>query len=98
RLVVVQEVESRQQQLDFTDVIETIRQNIAEEHEVQAFAIVLVKPGTIAKTSSGKIQRFACRTKFQEGSLEVISEWRASAASESEELPVDIATPALQDA
>jgi natural product biosynthesis luciferase-like monooxygenase protein/amino acid adenylation domain-containing protein len=98
RLVVVQEVEFRQQQLDFTDVVETIRQNIAEEHEVQAFAIVLVKPGTVTKTSSGKIQRFACRSKFLEGSLDVLAEWRASAAPESEELPVDISTPPLQDA
>ncbi len=98
RLVVVQEVESRKQELDFTDVVETIRQNIAEEHEVQAFAIVLVKPGTITKTTSGKIQRFACRGSFQEGTLNVVSEWRASAAPESEELPVDIATASLQDA
>ncbi len=69
RLVVVQEVEVRRQHLYLTNIIETIRQNITEEHEVQAWAIVLVKPGTIAKTSSGKIQRSACRSKFRREAL-----------------------------
>ena len=71
RLVVVQEVEFRQQP-DVGEVTGAIRQAIAEEHEVQAHAVVLIKPGTIPKTSSGKIQRQACRAEFLADSLEVI--------------------------
>ena len=43
---------------------------------MQANAIVLVKPHSIPKTSSGKIQRHLCRQRYLEGSLEVVAEWR----------------------
>src|SRR4029077_2739875 len=43
--------------------------------EVQIEAITLIKPGSILKTSSGKIQRRACRAAFLEKSLDVTAEW-----------------------
>ena len=70
-LVVVQELEFRQKP-NLEKVAAAIRQAVTEEHEVQVYAVVLIKPGTIPKTSSGKIQRRACRVKFLEGDLEVI--------------------------
>jgi acyl-CoA synthetase (AMP-forming)/AMP-acid ligase II len=74
-LVIVQEVERRTQDLDVEEAIATIRQVVAEEHELHAYAVVLVKPGNIEKTSSGKIQRRACRSKFLAGELDVIADW-----------------------
>ena len=71
RLVVVQELEFRQKP-NVEEVTKAIRQAIAEEHEVQAYAVVLIKAGTIPKTSSGKIQRRACRADFLAGNLDVI--------------------------
>jgi hypothetical protein len=38
-----------------------IRQAIAEHHELQVCHIILIKFGTIPRTSCGKIQRHACR-------------------------------------
>jgi acyl-CoA synthetase (AMP-forming)/AMP-acid ligase II len=75
RLVVVQEVERQQQNIDFDRVIGEIRQAIAEQHELQVYAVVLAKPGNILKTSSGKIQRRACRTSFLAGTLDVLEDW-----------------------
>jgi acyl-CoA synthetase (AMP-forming)/AMP-acid ligase II len=43
---------------------------------VDVFAIVLLKTTTIPKTTSGKIQRRACRTKFLEGSLDSVGQWK----------------------
>ena len=40
-------------------------------------AIVLVKAGSIPKTSSGKIQRHACREGFLNGSLDVVEQWQS---------------------
>ncbi|HEX4148826.1 MAG TPA: beta-ketoacyl synthase N-terminal-like domain-containing protein, partial [Pirellulales bacterium] len=40
-------------------------------------AIVLLKPGSIPKTSSGKIQRFACRDGYLAGELSEIARWVA---------------------
>jgi len=71
RLVVVQELEFRQKP-DLEEVTAAIREAIAQEHEVQAYAVVLIKPGTIPKTSSGKIQRRATRAAFLAGHLNVI--------------------------
>jgi amino acid adenylation domain-containing protein len=70
RLVVVQELEFRQQP-DIEEVAGAIRAAIAQAFEVQVYAVVLLKPGHIPKTTSGKIQRRACRADFLAGSLAV---------------------------
>ncbi|WP_375493275.1 fatty acyl-AMP ligase [uncultured Nostoc sp.] len=76
RLVVVQEVERNYlRKLNAQEVLGSIRQAVAEQHELQVFAVVLVKPGSIAKTSSGKIQRYACRTGFLSGTLDAVEDW-----------------------
>jgi acyl-coenzyme A synthetase/AMP-(fatty) acid ligase len=60
-------------------VIGKIRRAVTEDQGLPIHAVVLVKPTSIPKTSSGKIQRRACRAGFLAGSLEVIAEWRANA-------------------
>jgi acyl-CoA synthetase (AMP-forming)/AMP-acid ligase II len=64
------------QQLDVEAVTKIIRQQVSEHHELRVHAIALLRTGSIPKTSSGKIQRSACRQGFLEGSLEVFEEWR----------------------
>jgi acyl-CoA synthetase (AMP-forming)/AMP-acid ligase II len=76
RLVVVQEVErSYLRKLDVNEVVGNIRASVAAEHALQVYATVLVKTGSIPKTSSGKIQRHACRAGFLAGSLNVVEDW-----------------------
>ena len=75
RLVILQEVERRTQDLDYEQALADIRQAVAEEHELHAYAVALVKPGNILKTSSGKIQRRAGKASFLAGELEVIADW-----------------------
>ena len=53
-------------------MVRAIRQAVAENHELPVYAVLLLKTGSIPKTSSGKIQRHACRTGFLDGSLEVV--------------------------
>ena len=54
---------------------------VAAEHELRPDKIVLIRPRTIAKTSSGKIQRYACRDAFLAGTLEAVAEWPRRSAS-----------------
>ncbi|MBW4457030.1 MAG: AMP-binding protein [Nostoc indistinguendum CM1-VF10] len=78
RLVVVQEVErSYLRQLDVNEVVGAIRQAVSEQHELQVYAVVLLKTASIPKTSSGKIQRHACRIGFLNRSLDVVGDWTA---------------------
>ncbi|MBD2494898.1 non-ribosomal peptide synthetase [Nostoc sp. FACHB-280] len=72
KLVVVQELEFRAKP-NLETVINTIRQAVTEEHEVQVYAVVLIKPGTICKTSSGKIQRRATRAQFENEELNIVA-------------------------
>ncbi|OKH25124.1 beta-ketoacyl synthase, partial [Hydrococcus rivularis NIES-593] len=62
--------------LDLEEIASAIRKAVVQNHELQPFAIVLLKTGSIPKTSSGKIQRHACKAGFLEGSLEALGEWR----------------------
>ncbi len=80
QLVIVQEIE-RHKQSDFRAVFEAIRRAVAGEHELAVDAIVLVKAGSVPKTSSGKIQRHACKKGYLEGTLDVVGQWTASEAA-----------------
>ena len=75
RLVIVQEVNDRAT-VPNEDVVAAIRRALTESHEVHPDAIVLIEPRSIARTSSGKIQRYACREAFLAGSLDLVYEWR----------------------
>jgi len=72
RLVVVQELEFRAKP-NINEVTDAIRRAITEEHEVQVYAVILIKAGTIPKTSSGKIQRLATKAGFLADTLEVVN-------------------------
>ncbi|MBD2611527.1 amino acid adenylation domain-containing protein [Nostoc punctiforme FACHB-252] len=71
RLFIVQELEFRAKP-NLAEVTSAIRQAITEEHEVQVYGVILIKPGSIPKTSSGKIQRRATRAQFQNGELHIV--------------------------
>ncbi|MDZ8092350.1 MAG: fatty acyl-AMP ligase [Nostoc sp. DedQUE05] len=73
KLVVVQEVERTYlHKLNVQEVVRNVRQAVATEDGIQINTIVLVKTGSLLKTSSGKIQRFACREAFLSGNLQMI--------------------------
>ena len=79
QLVIVQEVE-RHKQSEFSGVFTVIRRAVSGEHELAPEAIVLIKAGSIPKTSSGKIQRHACRDGYLAGTLDVVGQWRSTDA------------------
>lgn len=76
RLVIVHEVErSYLRKLDTPKVVSSICQAVTAEHSLQPYATVLIKTGSIPKTSSGKVKRHACRARFLAGSLNVVNDW-----------------------
>lgn len=75
RLVVVQELDFRCRPA-YDEVFDSIRNSIVEEFNVQPYAICLIKPGSIYKTSSGKIQRKLTRESYLNNKLYVVKQWR----------------------
>ncbi|MGL6342111.1 MAG: condensation domain-containing protein, partial [Waterburya sp.] len=71
-LVVVQELEFRAKP-NLDSVITAIRQAVTEAHEIEVYGVVLIKPGSIPKTSSGKIQRRATRNQWLAGELRIVA-------------------------
>ncbi|HEV2148334.1 MAG TPA: condensation domain-containing protein, partial [Longimicrobiaceae bacterium] len=73
RLVLVMELRRealhRLDEARVAEVVDAVRRAVSEEHELQCHAVVLVRPLSVPKTSSGKIQRYACRNGFLEGTL-----------------------------
>lgn len=62
-------------------VAEAVQRAVAEEHEVRVHEVVLIRTGTLPKTSSGKVQRQACRTLWLNGELAVVARSRAEPAT-----------------
>uniref|UniRef100_UPI003568842C AMP-binding protein n=1 Tax=Immundisolibacter sp. TaxID=1934948 RepID=UPI003568842C len=86
-LVVVQEVErAHWRSVDLPAVASAVRGAVAREHGIEVARLVLLRPGSLPKTSSGKIQRLQCRQDLLDGTLSVIGD---SVHSE----PVDTSVP-----
>ena len=84
RLIVAAEVERRFfRQLNSGEVIEAIRESINTYHTVDVYSVVLLKPATLPKTSSGKIQRRACRQQFLSGTLKTVAQWQYQQPSDN---------------
>lgn len=70
-LVIVQEIErTERHRIDAAGIKGQIRESLAEQHELSARHIVLIRPGGLPKTTSGKIQRRRARQLWLEQDFE----------------------------
>ena len=76
RLVVALEVEpdktNRDSAADIETVASAVREAVSDKHEIEAHAVIALKSGAMPKTSSGKIQRRACRDAYLAGQLPLV--------------------------
>jgi acyl carrier protein len=88
RLVLVYELErgavARVRNGGAEEIAAAVRSAIAEEHESLVADLVLIKPGSLPKTSSGKVQRHACRAAYLDGTLAAVARSDAPAGSETD--------------
>ncbi|TDA47804.1 AMP-binding protein [Burkholderia pyrrocinia] len=75
RLVVVAEVERTQRKGALDAFVKAIRKAVWNHLDIGPSAVVLVSPGSVPKTSSGKVRRSACRAKLHDGMLAVLAQW-----------------------
>lgn len=74
RLVIVAEIgrehlPGRPGVAPLSEIARAIRGAVSEQHTVQISDLVLIRPGTLPKTTSGKIQRHAARATYLAGAL-----------------------------
>ncbi|HEX2253815.1 MAG TPA: fatty acyl-AMP ligase, partial [Thermoanaerobaculia bacterium] len=76
RLVVAWEVEPRSAAARSGEAVEevaaAVREAVAESHEVRPYEVVLLRPGALPRTSSGKVRRGACRQAWLAGALAAV--------------------------
>jgi len=73
RLVVVQEVQRSERHHAEPDALAgRIREAIVSGHDIVPFAIALLRPGALPKTTSGKVQRAQTRRLWLEGGLDIL--------------------------
>jgi acyl-CoA synthetase (AMP-forming)/AMP-acid ligase II len=71
RIVVVQEVErSQRHSLAEAEVIAAVQAAVVNNHDVALHKVVLIRPGSLPKTTSGKVQRSLARRRWLDGTLE----------------------------
>ncbi|NQT38369.1 MAG: fatty acyl-AMP ligase [Planctomycetes bacterium] len=76
-LAVVAEVDRRQLRSGsvLDAILAAVRQTVTEQHGLQLKRAVLLRPGHIPKTSSGKLRRHACRKALRADGLKLIAQW-----------------------
>ncbi|MGZ8181071.1 MAG: amino acid adenylation domain-containing protein [Methylobacter sp.] len=74
KLIVLAELKrNRLRQPDYKAEFAAIRTRLVEECGIQADTLMLLKPGSILKTSSGKIRRSACRQAFEQQQFKAVA-------------------------
>lgn len=77
KLVVVQELErTALRNNNHDEIINKIREVIAEEHMLDVHAVVLIKTGSISMTSSGKIQHRKTKYEYLHDELNIVASWQ----------------------
>ena len=73
-LVIVCEVERKQNEA-LDGLMDKVRTEITAQHDLAPDALVLVRAGSVPKTSSGKVQRQACRQNYIDNKLLAVRRW-----------------------
>jgi acyl-CoA synthetase (AMP-forming)/AMP-acid ligase II len=89
-VVVVQEVRADPAApADLAGLAREVRERVSAEFEARAEAVVLVRPGTVRRTTSGKLERAAVRRLLLDGRLESLHELIEPAVRRFLPVPVD---------
>jgi acyl-CoA synthetase (AMP-forming)/AMP-acid ligase II len=76
KLVILQEVSrTALRSLNAAAAVAAIRRAVAEHHRLEVHAVVLLRPATLLRTTSGKVRRKSCREAFREGLLAAVHSW-----------------------
>lgn len=67
-----------------------VRAAVADVHELSVARIVLVRRGTMPRTTSGKIRRLACARRVAAGGIDPLADWSRPASRARAEVAVSV--------
>ncbi len=86
KLILVAEIDRKYRVLPWKDqetvykellgIVNKVRESVAEMHNLMVYDVVLIKQASIPKTTSGKIQRQACKTAYLNKTLKKLTAFR----------------------
>jgi polyketide synthase PksL len=95
KVVFLQEIKNDTPEILAESMIKMIRRTVSEAHNVDLYAVVLVKENTLPKTASGKLQRKKCQQLFLENQLDItLQHIKSQTPTASAQTIID---PALSD-
>lgn len=62
------------EEVDFNKILQLVRNAVSEYHDLSLYRGLILKPGSISKTTSGKIQRQKCKTELANSLLKVVTD------------------------
>lgn len=75
QLVVIYEVNrSHLRKLNVAEIAKAVRQAVSVQFELAVHTVVLLRPNSLLKTSSGKVKRLECRQAFLHGTLNIVGQ------------------------
>ncbi len=77
KLIIIQEVQRTfMRDLNEYEVFESIRNAVFSDYNLQPYAIILMKTGSISKTTSGKTQRYTMKKAWLRHELSELASWQ----------------------
>lgn len=73
---------------NFDDIFLAIQNCIIEEFEITVERIILIQRGSLPKTTSGKIRRYACKENLKKNKLKIVSDWKSPRISDNDEFKI----------
>jgi acyl transferase domain-containing protein/acyl-CoA synthetase (AMP-forming)/AMP-acid ligase II/NAD(P)-dependent dehydrogenase (short-subunit alcohol dehydrogenase family)/acyl carrier protein len=90
KLVVLAEIASGDAARQADAVIRAMREAVSRNHDLVLSSVVLLKPGRLPRTTSGKVRRREGSNQYQTGTLHgIVAQWRADAPRPEENGHVD---------
>lgn len=84
RIVVTTEIQRQHMRsADLEELSSDIAKSIATHHELTVEAVCILRPMSIPKTSSGKIQRHAAARQYLNQELKILHEWKSKGSTQT---------------
>lgn len=94
KIVIVQELIRHADRWPYEEMFAAVRRAVGGVYDLPIEAIVLIRPGTTSKTSSGKIQRGASKAAYLNNTLQVIAKWDRTTSAQANK-PKEVIAPVL---